>query len=459
MKKKEIKVRVNELRKFYNSNKTLEYEYRLHMLQILKSTIIKYENEIYSALKLDLNKSIYESHMTELSVVMSELDLAIKHLHKWMKPKQKRISISQMPSSVRLHSDPYGVVLILSPWNYPFQLTIVPLIGAIASGNCACVKPSAYSSNTSRVINKIVSEAFDENYVCVIEGGRQENIELLNEKFDYIFFTGNPTVGRIVMNAASRNLTPITLELGGKSPCIVDKNTNIEKTAKRILFGKLINLGQTCVAPDYLMVHKDVKEKLIKELKNTYNKMVSDEEYLKSTLPHIINLKHYNRLKNYLLEGDIIFGGNTYDDTMHISLTLLENMKLDGPLMTEEIFGPILPILTWKKVDEVISFVNSKPKPLALYLFTNNKQIQDVITKKVSYGGGCINDTILHIASHHQPFGGVGNSGMGSYHGYETFKTFSHQKSILKKWWSFDLPVRYHPYKNIKSKLPQILFK
>ncbi len=459
MENKDITFKINKLRTFYNSNKTLDYAYRLSMLKRLKSTIIKYESDIYSALKLDLNKSVYESHMTELSVVISELDLAIKNLHKWMKPKRKKMSLSQMPGSVRVHSEPYGVVLIISPWNYPFQLAVLPLIGAIAAGNCACVKPSAYSANTSKVINRIVSEAFDEHYICVVEGGREENTELLNEKFDYIFFTGNPTVGRIVMSAAARNLTPVTLELGGKSPCIVDKDIDIEKTAKRILFGKLMNLGQTCVAPDYLMVHEGIKNELIDELKNAYHNMISDETYLKSALPHIINLKHYNRLKSYLSEGDIIFGGKTYDDSMHISLTLLDNMKLDGPLMTEEIFGPILPILTWKKTDDVISFVNSRPKPLALYLFTNNKQIQDAITKQVSYGGGCINDTILHIASHHQPFGGVGNSGMGSYHGYETFKTFSHQKNILKKWWILDLAVRYHPYKNTNNKLPKILSK
>ncbi len=459
MENKDIKLKINELRKFYNSNKTLEYEYRLSMLNRLKSTITKYESDIYEALKLDLNKSVYETHMTELSVVISELDFAIKNLHKWTKPRKQKISLSQLPGSARVHSDPCGVVLIMSPWNYPFQLAIVPLIGAIAAGNCACVKPSNYTSNTSNIIKKVITETFDDNYVCVVEGGREENTLLLNEKFDYIFFTGNPTVGRVVMSAASRNLTPITLELGGKSPCIVDKNTNIEKTAKRILFGKLMNLGQTCVAPDYLMIHKDIKDEFIKELKNAYNKMIPNEEYLISALPHIVNLKHYNRLKNYLLEGDIVFGAKTYDDTLHISLTLVENMELDGPLMTEEIFGPILPILTWSETEEVISFVNSRPKPLALYLFTDDSQIQDAITKRVSYGGGCINDTILHIASHHQPFGGVGNSGMGSYHGYETFKTFSHQKNILKKWWAFDIALRYHPYKDVKKKLPKILIK
>ncbi len=459
MEKNDIQLKINKLRDFYNSNKTLDYEYRLSKLKKLKSTIIKYENKIYNALKLDLNKSVYEAHMTEISVVISELDFAIKQLHKWMKPKRKKISLSQMPGSVRTHNDPYGVVLIMSPWNYPFQLAIVPLIGAIAAGNCACVKPSAYSSHTSSVIKKIVNEAFDDNYVCVVEGSREENTALLQEKFDYIFFTGNPTVGKVVMRAAACHLTPVTLELGGKSPCIVDKDTDIEKTAKRILFGKLMNLGQTCVAPDYLLVHEEIKNELITELKHAYDKMVSDETYFKSSLPRIINIKHYHRLKRYLSEGDIIFGGKTYDDSMQISFTLMENMELESGLMTEEIFGPILPLLTWKKTDEMISFVKARPKPLALYLFTNNKQMQDAITKRVSYGGGCINDTILHIASHHQAFGGVGNSGMGSYHGYETFKTFSHQKNILKKWWIFDLAVRYHPYKNTKNKLPKILTK
>ncbi len=459
MKNTTIKEKVNELRDFYNSHMTLDYNFRLLMLKKLEKTILKYEEDVYHALKEDLNKSKYEAHLSEVAMVMDELKHTIKHLKKWMKPKRKRVSLSQMPGSARLHSDPYGVVLIMSPWNYPFQLAMIPLIGAIAAGNCVAVKPSAYSSHTSEVINRIISEAFNGKYVTVIKGGREENKDLLDQKFDYVFFTGSPIVGKIVMKKAAETLTPVTLELGGKSPCIVDKSIDIHKTAKRILFGKLINLGQTCVAPDYLLIHEEIKDPLIRTLTSTYEKMVTNENYFRAALPRIINEKHYNRLKGYLKEGDILFGGEVNDETRQISFTLIENMKLDGPLMSEEIFGPILPVVTWKNVEEVISFINARPKPLALYLFTKDTTLEKKIVKHTSYGGGCINDTILHITASSQPFGGVGNSGTGAYHGYETFKTFSHQKNILKKWWIFDIPVRYHPYKKLASKLPQILFK
>ncbi len=454
-----IKDKINELRLFYSSHKTLDYKYRLLMLRRLESSILKHESDIYSALKKDLNKSAYESNFTEMGQVIGELRHAIKHLRRWMRPKLRKVSLTQIPASAKLYSDPYGVVLIMSPWNYPFQLTMIPLIGAIAAGNCIVVKPSAYSKHTSKIIDKIISEAFESNYITVVRGGREENKDLLEQRFDYIFFTGSPVVGKIVMQKAAENLTPVTLELGGKSPCIVDKTADINKTAKRILFGKLLNSGQTCVAPDYLLVHEDIKDDFVEALKTTYKKMIPNKDYLKEVFPKIINSRHYNRLKSYMSEGNILFGGKTDDETRQISFTLIENMKLDSPLMREEIFGTILPLITWKSEDEVISFVNERPKPLALYLFTKNSALEKNIIKKISYGGGCINDTILHLSSSNQQFGGVGNSGMSAYHGYETFKTFSHQKNIMKKWWSFDLPMRYHPFKNATAKLPQILFK
>ncbi len=454
-----IEQRVAALRQFYNTHKTLDYDFRRLMLKRLEYAILRREEDIYSALKRDLNKSRYEAHLTEVGLVIAELRHAIKHLKRWMRPQRKAISLTQLPASAKVYNDPYGVVLIMSPWNYPFQLSIIPLIGAIAAGNCAVVKPSAYSSQTSEIIEQIVGEAFSGDYITVVKGGRAENRDLLEQKFDYIFFTGSPAVGRVVMQNAAAHLTPLTLELGGKSPCIVDETADIDKTAKRIVFGKLLNLGQTCVAPDYLLVHEDVKARLVGALKKAYQKMVPNQDYLKTALPHIINQKHYNRLKGYLTEGEIVFGGEVDDETLQISLTLMENMAMDSALMCEEIFGPILPIITWRDEAEMIEFVNGRPKPLALYLFSNNRALQNSVVKKVSYGGGCINDTILHLAAANQPFGGVGNSGMGAYHGHETFKTFSHRKNVLKKCWAFDLPLRYHPYKDIAKKLPQILFK
>ncbi len=454
-----IEQRVTALRKFYNSHQTLDYEFRLLMLKRLESAILRREEAIYGALKQDLNKSRYEAHLTEVGIVIGELRHAIKHLKKWMRPQRKKIALTQMPGAAKVYSDPYGVVLIMSPWNYPFQLSIIPLIGAIAAGNCAVVKPSAYSSQTSEIIEQIITDAFSGDYITVVKGGREENRDLLEQKFDYIFFTGSPVVGKVVMQRAAVHMTPVTLELGGKSPCIIDQTADIDKAAKRMVFGKLLNLGQTCVAPDYLLVHEDVKERLVGALKRVYKKMVPSERYRKQALPHIINEKHYNRLKGYLTEGEIVFGGEVDDEALQISLTLVEGMALDGPLMREEIFGPILPLITWRDEAEIIDFVNSRPKPLALYLFSNNRTLQNSVVKKISYGGGCINDTIMHIAAASQPFGGVGNSGMGAYHGHETFKTFSHCKNVLKKWWAFDLPVRYHPYCDIAKKLPQILFK
>ncbi len=454
-----IERRVAALRQFYDSHQTLDFKFRFLMLKRLESAILRREEGIYKALKQDLNKSRYEAHLTEVGIVIGELRHAIKHLKKWMRPQRKAIALTQMPGTAKVYSDPYGVVLIMSPWNYPFQLAIIPLIGAIAAGNCAVVKPSAYSSQTSEIIEKIITDAFSGDYITVVKGGRAENRNLLEQKFDYIFFTGSPVVGKVVMKSAAVHLTPVTLELGGKSPCIVDRTADIEKTARRILFGKLLNLGQTCVAPDYLLVHEDVKEPLVGRLKEIYKKMVPSERYRKSALPHIINEKHYDRLKGYLTEGEVIFGGEVDDESRQISLTLIEKMTMDCALMREEIFGPILPIITWRDQKEVIDFVNGRPKPLALYLFSNNRALQNSVVKKISYGGGCINDTLLHIAAVNQPFGGVGNSGIGAYHGHETFKTFSHQKNVLKKWWTFDLPLRYHPYRDSAKKLPQFLFK
>ncbi len=453
-----VSTMIDRQRDLFLTHKTLDYSYRLSSLKRLKKTILKYEEEVYDALKSDLNKSKYEANMTEVGLILGELDKTIKHLSKWMKPKRLRVSFTQMPAKSRLLSEPYGVVLIMSPWNYPFQLTMAPLIGAVAAGNCVMVKPSAYSPKTSDVFVKIIKEAFEDFHVEVITGGREENKELLDQKFDYIFFTGSPVVGKIVMQHAANNLTPVTLELGGKSPCIVDKNTDLKKTAKRLLFGKLLNSGQTCIAPDYLFIHEAVKEDFVKLLIQGHKEMLSDKVYVEKNFPRIINDKHYNRIRS-LLEGvDVLYGGDFNEELRQISFTLVDNPPLDSRIMNEEIFAPILPIITWKNKEEVVQFLNARPKPLALYLFTKDASVEEYIVKNVSYGGGCINDTIIHIAGQ-QPFGGVGNSGIGAYHGKKSFETFSHYKHVIKKSWYFDLPIRYHPYKNVNKKINKFLFK
>ena len=344
--------------------------------------------------------------------------------------------------------EPYGVVLIMSPWNYPFQLAFAPLIGAVAAGNCAVVKPSSYSPHTSSLIAKILGGCFPKEYIAVIEGGREANQELLNQKFDYIFFTGSVSVGRTVMEAASRHLTPVTLELGGKSPCIVHEDANLELAARRIMWGKCLNSGQTCVAPDYLLVHRDVKDRLIMAMEKAITEFFGDTPCRNPEYPRIINEKHFNRLKGLLSDGRILVGGDVNEATLQIAPTIVDQVSWESPVMQEEIFGPILPVLEFEGIHEVITAVNSRPKPLALYLFTNDKNVEKRIIKSISFGGGCINDTIVHLATSYMPFGGVGESGMGSYHGKWSFDTFTHYKSIMKKSIWPDIRLRYPPYRD-----------
>lgn len=455
----DIKQKVTEAKAFFESGKTLSYEFRYDMLNKLKLSVLAHQQDILEALSKDLNKSFYEGYMAEVGLVIAEINEALKKLKKWMKPKRPWPGLTQMPAGVKIYPEPYGVVLIMSPWNYPFQLTMIPLIGALAAGNCVLLKPSNYSPHTSFVLHQIMAQVNEGAAVQVIEGGREENQALLDETFDYIFFTGSPKVGHLVMAAAAKNLTPITLELGGKSPCIVDKDTDLVKTVKRILFGKLLNAGQTCVAPDYLMLHEDVYEPFLLEIKKQWQEAMPSEAYLERTLPKIINQNHFNRLKGLIQGQTLLMGGNIYEKTMQIGLTLVEAPDLAHPLMTDEIFGPIFPVMKWKEKEEVISFIRKRPKPLALYLFTKNKELEKEIVGRISYGGGCINDTIMHITASNQPFGGVGNSGMGAYHGVRTFETFSHQKNVVKKWWAFDLPLRHHPYKDKDKTPPSFLFR
>lgn len=455
----EIKELINKQRKFYSSNISKDLKFRIQNLKLLRSIIIKYEKEIQEALRLDLGKSETEAYMTEIGIVLDEIKYNIKHLAKWAKKKYVSTPLSQFPARSYRIPEPRGLVLIISPWNYPFLLSIQPLIGAIAAGNCVIIKPSEYSVNTSKLLKKILTEIYSEAYVTVVLGEKEVAQELLKEKFDYIFYTGSTKIGKIVMEAAAKNLTPVTLELGGKSPCIVDEKCNVELAAKRIAYGKILNSGQTCVAPDYVFVHQNVKEQflncLIKYLKN----FLGENALNNSDYPKIINEMQFNRIISLIDKEHVIYGGGYNRNILKIEPTILTIKDMTSKVMQEEIFGPILPIIGYNNLDYIINYININPKPLALYLFTNNKKIEKRILKEVSYGGGCINDTIIHLANKRLGFGGVGNSGIGEYHGKFSFDTFSHYKSIIKKSNHIDLPVRYHPYSKVKEKLIRMFMK
>lgn len=446
-------------RAFFLSGKTMDIEFRIEQLNKLRNSIIKHEEDILDALKKDLNKSNFESYETELGIVLEEITLMSKNIRKWSKDKKVKSPLMHYKTDTYIHSEPYGVVLNIAPWNYPFQLLMAPLIGIIAGGNCAMLKPSKYSINTSKVIEIIIREAFDENYITVVEaeGGRESIQALLQLRFDYIFFTGSVDVGKVVMENAAKHLTPVTLELGGKSPCIVCKDAKLEIAAKRIVWGKFLNAGQTCVAPDYLLVHKDVKEELLKNIKKNIIEFFGEDPKSSNDFGRIITNKHVERLVSYLNCGSVYFGGNYDVLEKYMEPTILTDISFEDAVMQEEIFGPIFPVIEFEDIDDVINILKHKEKPLALYLFTESKEIENKVVKRVSYGGGCINDTIIHVASSYAPFGGVGNSGMGAYHGKYSFDLFTHQKSILKKSSKFDIKVRYAPYKDKLNLLKKIM--
>lgn len=452
---------VKKQREYFNTGETRSLSFRLNALKKLRSKIKAREPEILAALKKDLNKSEFESYMTETGMVLDELKTLIKHTPGWAAARYVRTPLAQFAGRSFVLPEPYGVVLVMSPWNYPFQLSMAPLVGALAAGNCVILKPSAYAPESSRVMESLLLECFPDKYVAVIQGGRQENQELLEQKFDYIFFTGGVNVGRLVMEKAAKHLTPVSLELGGKSPCIVDKTADLKLAAKRIAFGKFLNSGQTCVAPDYLYVQEDVAEILVKYLKKYIKDFFGEDPLKNPDYPKIINEKHYNRIRG-LMEGEAILAGGYGTDKVNqkpdtglyrIPPTILGPVGPDSGIMQEEIFGPVLPVMTFKHISETAGYINSRPKPLALYLFTTDKRAENYILKTVSFGGGCINDTIIHLATPYMGFGGVGESGMGSYHGRYSFDTFSHKKSIIKKANWIDLPFRYHPYTRGKEKL------
>lgn len=438
---------------FFASGKTFDIQYRKKMLVKLRAAVVKYEKRIAEALKEDLGKSETEGYMCEIGLALEEISFMISHVAKLAAPKRKKTPIVNFHAKSFIVNEPYGCVLIMSPWNYPFLLCIQPLAGAIAAGNCAVLKPSAYSPATSAVIKEMIGEIFDPEYVAVIEGGRAENQALLDERFDYIFFTGGVNVGKQVMEKASRYLTPVTLELGGKSPCIVDKNCNIKRAARRIAFGKYLNCGQTCVAPDYLLIHKEVKEAFFSELFVQIKAMFTEEPLSARDYGKIINEKHFNRILGLIDPQKVVFGGHSDAQRLKIEPTVMDGITRADAVMQEEIFGPVLPVITVDSMKEAEHFIKEGEKPLALYIFTDDKQTAKRFTEHVSFGGGCVNDTIMHISNPNLPFGGVGASGMGSYHGAKSFETFSHAKSVLHTYNWIDLPLRYQPYTEKTTKL------
>lgn len=443
---------VREQREYWNSGATRSISYRIECLKKLKKSIKDRYDDIIVALQKDLGKAEFEAFTTEIMGVFEELNYAIKHVYSWSKPKRVKTAMSLFKSSGKIYSEPYGCVLVITAWNYPFALAMIPLIGAIAAGNCCMIKPSELAPNTSAVVTKIIGSIYEEKYCTVVEGGVEASTSLLEQKFDMIHYTGSEQVGKIVAQAAAKHLTPVVLELGGKSPCIVDSTADMEVSARRIIWGKFTNAGQTCTAPDYLLVHHTIKDKLIAALQKQLIEFYGDSAESSSDYSNIVNSKHFDRIVSLLNDVDIVIGGKNDKKQLYIEPTLVNNVKWDDPIMKDEIFGPILPILTYYDLDEIIKIINSRNKPLALYYFSKDKNSQQKIINEVPFGGGCINATLMHNASPTMPFGGVGNSGMGNYHGKYSFDAFSHQKSILKKSLKVDFKFPYPPYRN-KGKL------
>lgn len=439
---------LDKQREYYKSGVTVPVDFRIEQLKKLYAAIKKYKNEILQALHTDLGKSDYESFMCEIGLVLSEITYMIRHTKKFAKRKTVFTPITNFHAHCFKQPVPYGNTLIMSPWNYPFLLTVDPLADAIAAGNTAVVKPSAYSPATSAIISKIISECFDAEYIAVITGGRAENAALLEQKFDFVFFTGSQAVGKEVLRHTAEHLTPAVLELGGKSPCIVDKSANIALAAKRIVFGKFLNCGQTCVAPDYILCESSVKDKFINEVASQIKIQYGDNPLKNKDYGKIINQKHFERLCGLIDKNKVIIGGETDCGSNRIAPTVMDNVTENDAVMGEEIFGPIMPILTFDDFDKTVDNLKDKDKPLALYLFSSDKGQIKRITTELSYGGGCINDVVVHLSTSEMGFGGVGQSGMGSYHGKDGFDAFSHYKSIMDKKTWLDLPMRYQPYKN-----------
>lgn len=440
---------INSQRAHFRSGKTLDLNRRIDALKRLKAAILKHEKALAEALWIDLHKSYEEAYLTEISIVLGEIDNHIRHLKRWAKPVRKATPLKMFPSRSKVISEPLGVALIIAPWNYPVQLLLNPLVGAISAGCTAVLKPSPYVPHVSRVLEELIADSFDSDYIAVVQGNREVNTVLLEQRYDTIFFTGSPDLGRKVMSAAAKFLTPVVLELGGKSPCIVDRGADIAIAARRIAWGKSLNAGQTCIAPDYLLVHQSVKEQLVEALKREFKHLLGDNPRECQHFVHIVSERAFDRLTGYLRGAEIVAGGDHDRASRYIAPTIIDNVDPASPIMQEEIFGPIFPIVTFTTTDEAIAFVNDREKPLALYYFGDSASAKRVL-RNTSSGGACVNDTIMHIVNENLPFGGVGNSGMSSYHGIESFKVFSHTRAVVTTPTWLDLPFRYMPYKLFK---------
>ena len=439
--------RIGEIRakqeSYFRSGATLDVRTRKANLVAFEKAVLKWEKPLCEALWKDLHKSYEESYIAEVSILLGEIRTHIRNVGKWTRPQRRPTPMKLFPSRSKIISEPLGTALIISPWNYPVQLLLTPLVGVISSGCTAVLKPSPYVPEVSDVIEKMIRDTFPEEYVAVVQGDRDVHTALLEQRWDMIFFTGSPSFGRAVMTAAAKNLTPVVLELGGKSPCIIDKDADIEVAAKRVAWGKSLNAGQTCIAPDYLMLHKNIKDKFLSELEKAFGELLGDDPQKSEHFVRIVNDAAFERLKGYLADGEVVFGGKTDKRERYFSPTVLDHVSPDSPVMQEEIFGPIFPVQTFSSLDEVIRFVSMREKPLALYYFGSQG---DKVLKHTTSGGSCINDVIMHIANENVPFGGVGMSGMGSYHHKRTFDVFTHYRSVISTPTWIDLPFRYMPY-------------
>jgi aldehyde dehydrogenase (NAD+) len=433
---------------FLQNGAALDISYRRNALTRLYDKIVELRGEIHAALYSDLRKSEFESVETETSGVLEEIIYIRKRLKKWAKPRRVGVHLNNLPGSGKIYAEPYGSVLIFSAWNYPFQLAISPLIAAVAAGNCVILKPAEQAAETAKVIIKIIGECFPSEYIAAVHGGKDEAEVLLKNRFDYIFYTGGSAVGRKVMSAAAENLTPVTLELGGKSPCVIAADVDLKVAAKRLVWGKFLNAGQTCVAPDYLLVHESVKDSLLAEMKKVIRDFYGENPKQSHDYPRIVNEHHFDRLCGLLEEQQVFCGGATDRDDLYIEPTILADTDSESNIMQEEIFGPILPVITWSEISEAVNFINARPKPLALYYFSSSRRDLKTLVSRTSAGGMAVNDTITHFINSSMPFGGVGESGIGAYHGKYGFDTFSHYKPVMVKPTFIDIPVRYPPFAN-----------
>lgn len=444
---------ISAQRIYFESGATLPFEARRKALVDLRDSLKKYEAEICEALKADLGKSAHESYMTEIGIALSDIAHTLKHLRKWMRPSRRCTSIGNFPAKSYILYEPYGVTLIMAPWNYPVLLVLSPLVGALAAGNCCVVKPSELAPATAEVLTKMIADTFDERLVTVVNGGVEESQALLEQKFDYIFYTGSTGVGKYVMEKAAKHLTPVTLELGGKSPVIITKSAHLQLAARRIVFGKFLNAGQTCIAPDYILVEEAVHDAFVSALKEELVRMYGKEPLKNPDYGKIINRRHFDRISRLIDNEKVVFGGTIVPETLQIEPTILDGVSPEDSVMQEEIFGPVLPVLRIKDESEAFRFIQQRPHPLALYLFTSDRKIENHFMNGLQFGGGCVNDVISQIATNNMPFGGVGDSGMGAYHGRHSFLTFSHEKTVIKRSLWFDPPFRYLPYSSWKTKL------